>query len=196
MSAAPPVLLPVLVAPDDAAPGVLLQDLMGRGASVPALPRVAFVRAGEAERLPADGPDPWLADARKVRTTALANLARLRPRWRDLRDADGAVVALALDGPHAPARVLDRAAVKEAARLLGARELWLAWTGPGRLEAVDAWRAPVAETAARLRARAFGGAPVLVARKGVLVGVLGLDAATLPLPEPADGDPPPAPDLR
>lgn len=190
MSEAPRTLLPVLLPPGSDPNGALVHDLMGRGRPVDALPGVAFVQEGGRIPLAADGPDPWLSDAPKVRSTALANLTRRKARWLDVRDGDGAVVAVALEGPHAPARVLDKKAVKEAARLLGAREIWLAWTGPERLEAVDAWRAPVAVLGEALQARAHRGAPVLVGRKGVLVGVLGADAATLPLPEPAEEDAP------
>jgi hypothetical protein len=185
MSEVPRTLLPVLLPPDAPADGLLVHDLLGRGAPVPALPRVAFVLDGQPGLLRAGGDDPWLADAKKVRSVALANLARRKPRWTDVRDAQGAVVAVALDGPHAPVRVLEPKVVKEAARLVGAQEVWLAWTAPERLEAVDAWRAPVGELGDALRARTHGGAPVLVARKGKVHGVLGPGGATLPLPEPA-----------
>lgn len=196
MSDAPRTLLPVLLPPGADPQGALVHDLMGRGRAVDALPGVAFVHHGESGLLAADGPDPWLADAPKVRSAALANLARREPRWLDIRDDAGAVVAVVLEGPHAPARVLDKKAVKEAARLLGAREVWLAWTGPERLEAVDAWRAPVAALGDALQARCHAGAPVLVGRKGALVGVLGAGAATLPLPEPQGlGDAPEEPRL-
>jgi len=193
-------LMPVLLAPDEPDAGRLVHDLLGVGAPVPALPRVAFVMGPDGEPLLAEGGDPWLADVRKVRSVAVANLTRTAAVWTDVRDESGAVVAVALEGPQAPARLLDRSAILEATRLVGAQEVWLAWTGPERLEAVDAWRAPVGPLGDALRARTRAGVPVLIARKGRLVGVLGPDGVTLPLPDPdtvgesdgVDGPPPPS----
>ena len=187
------MLWPVLLPPGDTDGRRVEADLLGRGIFVPGLPGLAFVRDGQQDHVVSNGSDPWLADARKVRAVALANLVRTRPAWQDVRASDGAVVAVVLDGPHAPARILDRRAIVEAARLVGAQEVWLAWTGKERLEVVDAWRAPVAESGDALRARTYGGAPVFVARKGRLHGVLGPAGTTLPLPEPTpDGDDGPA----
>ncbi|MEC7945948.1 MAG: hypothetical protein VX265_00190 [Myxococcota bacterium] len=177
-------LLPVLLPPGCDDGDALLHDLMGWGSTVAGLPSVGFVYAGNDALLRAGDKDAWSGDPSRVRAVAVANLVRLPHQWRDVRDDKDAVVAVMLEGPHAPARLLDGASIKEAARLLGAREVWLACTGPQRLEAVDAWRAPVAELGDALRGRIHSGTPVFVARNGRLTGILGPAGAMLPLPEP------------
>ncbi len=168
--------------------GRLVDDLLARGPVGEGLPVVGFVVEGEAGAVavPVEGFDGYTRDVVRLRADALRQLGRHPARWADVRDAHGAVVAVEVTGPLAAARLVEKAALKEAARLLGARELWLVLAGPERLRAVDAWRAPIADNAAQM---AMLGEPVLVARDGVVTGLAGPDGATLPLPPPAGVEP-------
>lgn len=164
--------------------GRLVDDLLARGPAGEGLPLVGFVIDGPdgGVDVPEDGFDGYTGDVVRLRRDALRHLGRKKARWVDVRDALGAVQAVEVTGPLAGARLLEKASLKEAARLLGAKELWLVLLDAERLRAVDAWKAPIPARAAALHQR---GRPVLVARDGAVTGLVGPAGETLPLPPPA-----------